>query len=74
MGRQSFAHSLLDIDPDKPFCPACRDTCCIRDKDGNTRACPFCHCNRCGRLKSVHPDQSGCICYEDKKAKKGTSK
>jgi hypothetical protein len=64
MGNRSFAHSLLDIDPRRPFCLICLDIYYIHGRDGRERPCPACHCPRCMRLKAAHPDNNGCDCNE----------
>jgi hypothetical protein len=59
--RQSFARSLLDIDPGDPFCRTCGDIYYIIVQ-GKKQVCPDCSCRHCKRLKNAHIDCGGCIC------------
>jgi hypothetical protein len=67
---QTFASSLLEVDPNRPFCLICNDNHVIRSRDGRTRVCPACACQVCQRLKYTHVDLGGCTCHEDKQEEK----
>ena len=56
------SHLDTDLTPD---CKLCRDYRYLVNSYGCSYVCPRCSCPVCQRLVDVHPDQGGCICFED---------